>query len=115
MWSFYGFEFAAINAFSYLNLLYHKGFEARKKSLEKHFPEKITSRAGSKHGPCLMNSITDIFVVDLIVEQNGNNLLKMNNRFGADLKGCLVPAAIIDFLISEFTMMVEEVIIFACV
>ena len=33
-----------------------------------------------------MNNMTNIFVVlDLIVLQNGNNLLKINNRFGADL------------------------------
>ena len=58
----------------------------RKKSLERRFYEKITSRAGVKHGSCLMNSITDIFVaLDLIVLENGNNLLKMNDRFGADL------------------------------
>ena len=57
----------------------------RKKSLDGHFHEKIISRAGSKHGPCLMNNITNIFVVlDLIVFQSGNNLLKMNDRFGAD-------------------------------
>ena len=58
----------------------------RKKSLERHFHEKITSGAGSKHGLCLINNITHIFIVlDLIVLQNGNNLLKMNDRFGADL------------------------------
>ena len=38
--SFHGFEFAATNACSYLNLLYPKGFEVRKKSLERHFHEK---------------------------------------------------------------------------
>ena len=70
----------------HLNLLDPVGFEVRKKSLERYFYEKISSRAGSKHGPCLINSITNIFVVlDLIMLQNGNNLLKMNNRFGADL------------------------------
>ena len=59
----------------------------RKKSLERHFHEKVTmGRAGSKHGPRLMNNITNIFVVlDLIVLHNGNNLLKINDRFGADL------------------------------
>ena len=58
----------------------------RKKSLERHFHEKITSRAGSKHGPCLINNIINIFVVlDLIVLHNSNNLLKINDRFGADL------------------------------
>ena len=58
----------------------------RKKSLERHFHEKITSRAGSKHGPCLMINITNLFVVlDLSVLQNGGNLLKMNDHFGADL------------------------------
>ena len=57
-----------------------------KKSVEGHFYEKIPSRNGSKHGPCLMNNIINIFVVlDLIVLQNGNNLLKMNDRFGTDL------------------------------
>ena len=86
MWSFHGFEFAAINASNHLNLLYPKDFEIRKKSQERHFPEKIISSAGSKQGPCLMNNITNIFVVlDLIVLQNGNNLLKMKDRFGADL------------------------------
>ena len=86
MWSFHGFEFAATNASSNSNLLYPKGFEVRKKTLDRHFHEKITSRAGNKHGPCLMNNTTNIFVVlDLIVLQNGNDLLKMNNRFGADL------------------------------
>ena len=86
MWSFHGFEYVAINASSHLSLLYPKGFEVRKKSLERHFYEKIPSRAGSKHGPCLMNNITNIFVVlDLIVLQNGNNLLKMNDGFEADL------------------------------
>ena len=85
VWSFHGFKFAAINASSHLNLLYPKGFEVRMKSLERHFYEKITSRAGSKHGPCLMNNITNIFVVlDLIVLHNGNNLLKINDRFGAN-------------------------------
>ena len=58
----------------------------RKKFLERHYFEKIPSRAGSKHGPCLMNNTTNIFVVlDLIMLQNGNNLLKMNDCFGADL------------------------------
>ena len=39
-----------------------------KKYMERHFHEKIASRAGSKHGPCLINSIINIFVVlDLIV------------------------------------------------
>ena len=58
----------------------------RKKSMEMHFHEKIPSRAGSKHGPCLVNNITNIFLVlDLIVLHNSNNLLKMNDRFGADL------------------------------
>ena len=86
MWSFHGFEVAATNGSSHLNLLYSKGFEVRKKSLERHFHEKITSRAGSKHGPCWMNNITNIFVIlGLIVLQNGNNLLKLNDRFGADL------------------------------
>ena len=57
-----------------------------KKSLERHFHEKITNRAGCRRGPCLMNNIINIFVVlDLILLQNGNNLLKMNDRFGADL------------------------------
>ena len=38
--------------------------------------------------PCLMNNITNILVVfDLIVLQNSNNLLKMNDGFGADLYG----------------------------
>ena len=83
MQSFHGFKFAAINTSSRLNLLYS---EMHKKSLERHFHEKIIIKAGSKHGPCLMNNITNIFVVlDLIVLQNGNNLLKMNDRFGADL------------------------------
>ena len=58
----------------------------RKKSMERHFYDKITSRAGSKHDPCLMNNITNIFVVlVLIVLQNDNKLLKMNNHFGTDL------------------------------
>ena len=59
----------------------------RKKSMERNnFYEKRTSRAGNKHGPCLMNNITNTFVVlDLIVLQNSNNLLKMNDSFGADL------------------------------
>ena len=62
-----------------------KGLEMRKKSLERHFYAKITSRAGSEHGPCLMNNTTNIFVVlDLIVLHNGDNLLKMNDRFEAD-------------------------------
>ena len=86
LWSFHGLKFAAINASSHLNLLYLKGFEVRKKSLKRHFYEKITSRAGSKNGPCLINNITNIFVVlDLIVLLIGNNLLKMNDRFGAVL------------------------------
>ena len=86
MWSFHCFKFAAINTSNHLNVLYLKGFEMRKKFLERHFHEKITSRAGSKHGPCLMNNIIKIFVVlDLIVLQNDNNLLNMNDRFGADL------------------------------
>ena len=72
-----------LNTSSLLNLLYAKGFEV-KKSLERHFHEKITSMAG-KHGQCLMNNETNMFVVlDLIVLHNGNNLLKINNRFGAD-------------------------------
>ena len=88
MWSFRGFKFAATNASSHLNLLYPKGFEKRKKSQERHFYEKITTRDGNKHGPCLMNNITNIFVVlDLIALQNGNNLLKMNDRFRAVRKG----------------------------
>ena len=86
VWSFHGFEFAVINASSRLNLLYPNGFEVLKKSLKRHFHEKITTRAGSKHGPCLMNNITNIFVVvDLIVLRNGNNLLKINDRSGANL------------------------------
>ena len=86
VWSFYGFEFAAINASSHLNLLYSKGFEVCKKYLKRHFCEKITSRAVSKHGPCLMNNITNVFVdLDLVVLHNGNNLWKINDRFGADL------------------------------
>ena len=57
-----------------------QGFEDHKKSLERHF------LAGRKDGSWLMNNIAIIFVVlDLIVLQNGNNLLKMNGRFGADL------------------------------
>ena len=57
-----------------------------KKSLERYFYEKISSRVDSKHGPCLMDNITNIFVVlDLIVLQNSNNLFKMNDRFGTDL------------------------------
>ena len=88
MWSFHGFEFAAINASSHLNLLYPKGFEVLKKSLDRHFHPKIASKAGSKHGPCLINNITNVFVVlELIVLQNGNNLLKMNDRFGVDHYG----------------------------
>ena len=88
VWSFHGFEFAAINGSSHLNLLYPKGFKKRKKSLDRHFHEKITSRSGSKHGLRLMNNITNIFVVlDLIVLHNSNNLFKINNRFGADLWG----------------------------
>ena len=80
------FEFAAINASSHLNLLYPMSFEMHKKSLERHFYEKITIRAGSKHGPCLINNISNIYVVlNRIVLQNNNNLLKMNDRFGADL------------------------------
>ena len=63
MWSFYGLEFTAINACNHLNLLYPKSFEVCKKFLERHFHEKITIIAGSKHGPCLMNNITNIFVV----------------------------------------------------
>ena len=86
MWRFHGFKFATINASSHLNLLYPKGFEVRKKSLERHFHEKITSSGDSKHSPCFMNSITNIFVVlGLIMSQNDNTLLKINNRFGADL------------------------------
>ena len=86
MWSFHGFKFAAINASSHLNLLYSYGFEVRKKTLERHFNKQITSRADSKHGPFLINNITDMFVdLDLIVLHNGNNLLKINDRFGADL------------------------------
>ena len=85
MWSFHGFKFAAINAYSHLNLLYPKSFEERKKSLERHFHEKITSRAEGKHDPC-GNNITNIFLVlDLIELQSGNNVLKMNDRSGADL------------------------------
>ena len=58
----------------------------RKKSVGRHFHEKIISRAGSKHDLCLTNNIINMFVVlDLIELPNGNNLLKMNNRFGADL------------------------------
>ena len=61
-------------------------FEVRKKSLQRHFHEKITSRASSKHGPCLINDIANIFVVlNLIKLHNGNSLLKINDRFGADL------------------------------
>ena len=86
VWSFHGFEFAAINASSHLNLLYPKDFEVRKKSLERYIYQKITTRAGSKHSPYFINNITNIFVVlDLIVLQNGNNLLKMNHRFEAEL------------------------------
>ena len=84
---FQGFEFAAINASSHLNLLYLKSFPVDKKFLESHFHEKTISRAGSKHGPCLMNNITSIFVVsELIVLQNDNNLLKINNHFGGILR-----------------------------
>ena len=58
----------------------------RKISLERHFHEKITSRAGTKHGPSLMKNISNIFpVLDLIVLQDGDYLLKMNYRFGVDL------------------------------
>ena len=58
----------------------------RKKYLERYFHEKIASKADSKHRPCLMGNITNIFVVlDLMVLQNANNLLKMNDRLGADL------------------------------
>ena len=60
MWSFHGFEFASTNVSSHFKLLYFKGFEVRKKSLKRHFHEKITSRDGSKHGPCLMNNITNV-------------------------------------------------------
>ena len=82
VWNFHGFEFTAINTSSHLNLLYSKGFEVPKKSLERHFYEKIISRTGRKRGPCLMNNITNIFVVlDLSVLHNGDNLLKINNRF----------------------------------
>ena len=67
-----------------LNLLYPKGFEERKKFLERHFHEKKVSRTRNKHGPCLMNNVANIFIVlNLIVLQNGNNLLKMTDRFGA--------------------------------
>ena len=76
----------------HLNLLSSKGFEVRKKSLDRHFHWKITSRSGSKHSLCLINNITNIFVVlELIVLQNDNNLLKMNYRFGADLYGKVLP------------------------
>ena len=75
------FKFAAINTSSHLNLLCPKSFEVGKKFLERHFHEKKISMAGSKHGPCLLNNITNIFLVlDLIVLHNGNNLLKMNGR-----------------------------------
>ena len=47
VWNFYGFKFVVIIASSHFNLLHPKGFEVRKKSLEKHFHEKIISRAGS--------------------------------------------------------------------
>ena len=58
----------------------------RKKFLERHFHEKISNRAGSKRGPRWMNNVTNIFVVlDQVVLQNGNNLLKMNNCFGAGI------------------------------
>ena len=81
-----GAEIPAINASSHLNLLYPRGFEVRKKSLERYFFEKITSRAGSKHVLCLMNNLNNIFaVLDLILLLNGNNLLKINDRFGEDL------------------------------
>ena len=70
------FEFAAINAPSNLNLLYPKGFKMHRKSLERHFHKKITSRTGSKRGPCLMNNITDTFVVlELIVLQNSTVII----------------------------------------
>ena len=70
---------------------------------------KITWRAGSKNGLCMMNNTTNIFVVlDLIVLQNGNNLLKMHHHFGGSSgkgpSGCLGPAAITALLISKFTM-----------
>ena len=61
---FHGFEFAGINASSHLNLLYTKGFEVCKKSLERHFNERINSRANSKQGRCLMNNFV---VLDLIM------------------------------------------------
>ena len=63
MWSFHGFKFATLTASIHLNLLYLKDFEVHTKPLERHFHEKITSSAGSKHGPCLINNITNIFVV----------------------------------------------------
>ena len=37
VWNFHGFAFAVINASRRLNLLYLKGFEVRKKSLERDF------------------------------------------------------------------------------
>ena len=46
----------------------------------------VIIRAGNEHGPCFINNITNIFVViDLIVLRNDNNLLKINNHFGANL------------------------------
>ena len=94
-------------------MLYLKGFEVRKKSLESHFYEKITNRAGSKHGPCLMNNITNIFVVlHLIVLHNGNNLLKITTALERIFRErsfrLFGTAAIIAFLISEFTIMVGK-------
>ena len=120
MWSFHGFKFAVINASSRLNLLYPKGFEVRKKSLERHFHEKITSRDDSKHGPCLMNNIINILVVlNLIVLQNSNNLLKLNDRFAADLRessfrlfGTCCNNCFLDFL---FYNNGGKIVIFACI
>ena len=75
VWSSHDFEFAVINSSSHFNELYSIGFEVRKKSLDRHFHEKIFRRDGNKLGPFLMNNITNIFVVlDLTVLQNGNNL-----------------------------------------
>ena len=58
------------------------GFEVHKTSLERHFYEKIISGADSKHSPCLVNNINNIFVIlDVIV----NNWLKTNDRLEVDL------------------------------
>ena len=86
MRSFHDLKFVTTNASITLSLLHPIGFEVRKKFQERHSHDKITSRAGSKHGRCLVNNIIYIIVVlDLIMLHNANNLLKTNDRFEVDL------------------------------